>query len=134
MVVFAAVFTGFACAYADDAPKPDASAVSSVVVQAKAQAFSRALVELKLQEVALGRAQPVDQEKLALVRAQEVALNEELVKLAAAPLEAQLHEVLKTMNTRNPRVLELQEKIARCRAEIGGETVPLAQHPPISPK
>ncbi|MEI8235084.1 MAG: hypothetical protein WCH57_10425 [Verrucomicrobiota bacterium] len=44
MVVFTAVFTGFGCAFAGDAPKSGANDVSAVIIQAKAQELARALV------------------------------------------------------------------------------------------
>ena len=113
-LLIAVVFAGFACAFAEEIPSPkqEVAVSASNIAQIKAQEFARALVELKLQEVALSRANPIDEEKLALVHAQQAALNEELVKLAVAPLklqlkalELQLREALNTMSPKNPSVL-----------------------------
>ncbi|MEI8235083.1 MAG: hypothetical protein WCH57_10420 [Verrucomicrobiota bacterium] len=68
-----------------------------------------------------------------MVRAKEAALNEELVKLAVAPLEVQLRELLKTVKASNPKALELREKIAQYRIKITGEVEsPAQQAPPAS--
>ena len=99
--------------------------METIIVQAKAQELARALVQLKLDEVALSRVQPVDQEKLALVRAQQAALNRELAKLSVASKEAELKDLeerqkwyLKTMDPRNPVPSELQVRIEKLKAEI----------------
>jgi len=122
-LLIAALFAGCCCAFADKAPTPKMD-VADAIVQIKAQEFSHALVELKLQEVALSHASPIDKEKLTLIRAQQTAINQELLKLAVAPLEYKLQESLKTSRENSPRNLELREKIELARLKITGEATP----------
>lgn len=128
LMLWAMFLAGCAGALADGAgdSKEDAGMSCSLVIQAKAQEVSRALVQLKLEEVALGFGDPAATKKaLEVVRAKEAALHEELVRLAVAPLEIQLRllegeleESLKVMNEKNPGVLALKEKVGKCKARI----------------
>src|ERR1700722_12386609 len=79
-------------AIAGDAPgtesAPSISAMSpAAIAQIRVQEISRTLVDLKLQEVALRRAAAVDNEKIALVQAQQAALERELDKISISALE-----------------------------------------------
>ena len=115
-------FTGVVCALADDAPgtspSATADAVSTAIVQAKVQEFTHALVNLKLQEVELQHTTPPDENKLALVRAQQKAIEQELVEIAVAPLQAELKELSKSLLPANPKIVALQTQIERCTAKI----------------
>ena len=117
-----ACFTGLVCALADDAPVQSASstaaAVSEAIVQAKVQAFSHALVNLKLQEVELQHATPADENKLALVRAQQKAIEQELVEMAVAPLQAELERLSKSLLPTNSKIIALQAEIERYAAKV----------------
>jgi hypothetical protein len=106
-----------ACAYADDAPVPKVD-IAAEILKTKVQEFSRALVELKLQEVKLSHATPVDSKLLALVQAQEAAVNQELLHLAIGPLEARLEEALKTYSEGHRVVIELRKEIERRTSEM----------------
>ena len=97
MIVFSlavGLFGGFSAFAEEAAPSPLESALPSAkeILQIKAQEFSRASVQLKLQEAALRVANPVDDEKLKVVLAQEKAINEELLHLLLAPLEWELKQ------------------------------------------
>lgn len=138
-ILFAAVLLGCTRVFAGEEPKKETPDVAAMVVQAKAQELARALVQLKLEEVALSRAQPVDQEKLALVRAQQAALNAEMADLVSLPLKRRLEkleatkkEFLKTMNARNPKMLELQAEIDKVKAELDRPATSTPQESPVS--
>ena len=83
------------------------------------------MVELKLKEVELRLAEPVDYPKLDVVRTQQTVINDEFSKLEAMPkkrrlqeLELQLQEQLKSVKETNPKALDIKEEIAKCRAQI----------------
>ena len=128
-LLITACFTGLVCALADDAPVQSASstaaAISAAIVQAKAQEFSHALVNLKLQEVELQHATPADEKKLALVRAQQKAIEQELTAMAIAPLQAELERLStelerlsKSYLPTNPKIMALQAEIERYAAKV----------------
>jgi len=128
-LLLTAVFAGFGCAFADEAAAPQQNekcigTSAASVAQIKAQEVSRVFVELKLQEIALSRANPIDNEKIALVRSQQSALNQELVKLAIGPLQHELEESLKTSRADNPRNTQLREKITKLKVEVEGNAKP----------
>ena len=94
-------------------------------MQAKVQEFSHALVNLKLQEVELQHATPADENKLALVRAQQKAIEQELVDMAVAPLQAELERLStelerlsKSYFPTHPKIMALQAEIERYAAKV----------------
>ena len=121
-LLITACFTGLVCALADDAPvqspSSTAAALSAAIVQAKAQEFSHALVNLKLQEVELQHATPADENKLALVRAQQKAIEQELVDMAVAPLQAELERLSKSLLPTSSKIIALQAEIERYASKV----------------
>jgi hypothetical protein len=135
-LVITAVFAGMAFTFADEATelKRDVPLSASIIVQIKAQEFAHALVQLKLKEVELKLDSSANQQTLTVVRAQERAFNEELLKLVVVPLELQLQKFLKIMRADNPDCLQLREKIDKARLEIMGEASPSPQPIPTQTK
>ena len=126
-LLIAATFTAFTCAFAGGTPSPNPEDINvfAVIVKAKAEALSRAFVELKLQEAVIGSTNPVDQQKLSVIRSQQAVINEEFSKLENLPLKRRLQELetglqekLKTVKETNPQALDIKEAIVKCRAEI----------------
>ena len=95
------------------------------ITRIEAQEFARALAQLKVQEVALQRAVPADEKAVELNRAQQATLEQELTKLAAAPinaeiqrLEAERDDLAKDLTPRHPKMLALQAAIDKARASL----------------
>jgi uncharacterized small protein (DUF1192 family) len=71
----------------------------------------------------LQRANPLDNEALALVRAQQKAFDQELTKLALAPLDRELQRVEAArqraagyLSPKHPKMVSLQDEIERLKA------------------
>ena len=116
-ISLAVLFAVWTMAHAGDVPAPKMD-VAAEIVRVKVQDYSHALVELKLQEVALRQATPVDNDKLAVVRAQEAAINQELLHLAIGPLEAKLAEAEKIYSPGNRKLIDLRQEIERKTMEM----------------
>ena len=90
------------------------------VSRIKAQEFAHSLAQLKIQEVTLQRAVPVDDKALALNRAQQAALDQELVKLAVGPLEQERQSLSNDLRPAHPRMVALNAEIEKARASLTG--------------
>ena len=123
-LILIASLIGFVGALAEDTPtsqaKPAALSATNIA-QIKAQEFSRTLAQLKLQEVALQRATPIDNEALALIRAQQKALDQELLKLAVTPLEWEAQRLSASLFPSHPKVVAIREEIERCKATFAND-------------
>ena len=86
----------------------------------KAQEFAHSLAQLKIQEVALQRAVAVDDKALALNRAQQGALDQELVKLAVGPLEQERQSLSNDLRPAHPRMVALNAEIEKAKASVTG--------------
>ncbi len=109
--------------FADD---PTVSLQQTALVTAKdlaqihAQTLSRELVQLRLQEIAARQAVPFDKEKLALVQAQEKALQKDLFDLVLAPLEAELKRDSAIYEPTHGRIMQLQKRIEATKELLSG--------------
>lgn len=82
------------------------------------EAISHALVDLKLQEVALQRAAAPDPEKLGLVHAQQVALRDEIVRITIVTLEDDERRLSERYLPEHPRMKALRAEIELRKAEL----------------
>ena len=73
-----------------------------------------------MQEVALQRAVPVDDKALALNRAQQSALDQELVNLAVARLEKERETLSQLLRPAHPRMIALNAEIEQAKASVDG--------------
>jgi Na+-translocating ferredoxin:NAD+ oxidoreductase RnfD subunit len=106
-------------AFADDVPASDASAApitATDIAHIQAQEFSRALVQLKLEEVAIQHARPLDNDKLTLNRTQQKAVEQELIKLTLASLEWELQRISVRYRSTHPKMVQLQQEIEQTKS------------------
>lgn len=107
------------------AQTPVAALPVTEIAKIEAQEFARALAQLKVQEVALQRATPVDDRAIELNRAQQNALTQELAKIAAVPvnaelqrLEAEREDYAKDLMPKHPKMIALQAEIDQAKAAL----------------
>ncbi|MDQ3623736.1 MAG: hypothetical protein M3463_14805, partial [Verrucomicrobiota bacterium] len=117
-LLLTASIAGFFSALAAETPTrqeqpPPLTAIE--IAQTKAQELSRVLVQLKLQEVAIQRATPVDNDSLALIRAQQKAIDQDLLDIALAPLEFELKRASSSHRSGHPILVEIQERIKKTK-------------------
>jgi hypothetical protein len=120
LLVMASV-AGFVSALADDAPIPQAPTgpiTATEIARAKVQELVRVSVQLTLQEVAIEQTTPVDNDKLALVRAQQSAVKKSLVAIVLGPLELELQRASASFPPGHHRVIELQKQIETAKASL----------------
>jgi hypothetical protein len=103
-----------------DEVKQTAMLTAKELAQSHAAAISRALVQLRLDEVAAEQAAPVDKDKLGLIQAQEKALQKDLVDLVLAPLEAELKRNAELYQPAHPKMIQLQKRIEEAKALLSG--------------
>ncbi len=120
-----AAIGGFVCVFAVGETKAQTPAAAVAlpageITRIKAQEFARSLAQLKIQEVTLTRALPVDDKALSLNRAQQNALEQELVNLAVAPLVAERDRLAQDLKSGHPRMIALNAEIEQAKASIGG--------------
>ena len=117
-----AAIGGFVCVLAAGETRAQAPAAvplpAGEITRIKAQEFARSLAQLKIQEVAITRTLPVDDKALALNRAQQNALEQELVHLAVAPLIAQRDRLAGELRPGHPRMIALNAEIEQARASV----------------
>ena len=120
-----AVFVSFITPDSLLAQTSEAALTAVEVSRIKAQEFSRTLAQLKIQEVVLQRATPVDNQALALNRAQQSALDDELTHIAAEPvkleiqrLEAERQMLANELRPKHPKMVALQAEIDRAKATL----------------
>ena len=106
----------------DDAPSPQQTALITAkdLVQTHAQAISRELVQLRLEEVATQSAATVDHDKLARIQAQQKALQKDLLDLVLAPMEAELKRDSELYLPTHKKVVELQKRIEDTKRLLSG--------------
>ena len=110
-------------AFADDAAAPlqqTALLTAKDLVQMHAQAISRELVQLRLEEVAVQTATPVDNDKLARIQAQHKALQKDLLDLVLAPLEAELKHDSELYLPTHAKIVQLQKRIEDPKTLLSG--------------
>ena len=110
-------------AFADDAAAPlqqTALLTAKDLVQMYAQAISRELVQLRLEEVAVQTATPVDNDKLARIQAQHKALQKDLLDLVLAPLEAELKHDSELYLPTHAKIVQLQKRIEDTKTLLSG--------------
>lgn len=107
---------------AEDTPSrsgvADSVLAQETIGRIRVQAISQALVELKLQEIALQRAATPNVEKLGLVRAQQVGLQQEIVKITLSTLEDEERRLSEKYLPEHPRMKSLRAEIEARKAEL----------------
>ncbi len=94
------------------------------ITKAKAQEYVHAVVQLKLEEINL-KAGGAGEKDLKPLRDRQAAINEELMKLALAPLqyglqktERELDANKKVMNPGNPAIIQLKKDLDDIKGQI----------------
>lgn len=77
----------------------------------RVEAISRALVDLKLQEVAATRGSSVDTDKVALLRSQQAALEQEITKIEIAALQSEERRLKERYLPEHPRMRAIRAEI-----------------------
>lgn len=120
-----AAFVGVLAPDTLSAQTPESAVTATEVARIKAQEFSRALAQLKIQEVALQRAASVDDQALALNRAQQKALEDELNDIAMVPVKSEIQrleserQALSTeLRPMHPKMIALQAEIEAAKKEL----------------
>jgi hypothetical protein len=130
-IVLLNLFVGVITVFAEPetaAPVPSPAKLWAI----RAQTISHALVELKLQEVTLSRAESPDREKLALVREQQRIMElelEALVPQSVSGLEQKYNELLRTLKPKHPAMIALRTEIERRKSDLNGAQVKNALEP-----
>lgn len=121
LVIFALLLSGAAGFAEETAPRiapAEAPLSQETIGRIRVQAISQALVELKLQEIALQRAASPDAEKLALVHAQQRGLEQEIVKIVLSTLEDEERRLSEKYLPEHPRMKSLRAEIEARKAEL----------------
>jgi len=118
-LLLAASFSAFADDVAASLPQT-ALLTAKDLVQMHAQAISRELVQLRLEEVAVQSAAPVDNDKLARLAAQQKALQKDLLDLVLAPLEAELKHDSEFYLPTHSKIVQLRKRIEDTKTLLSG--------------
>lgn len=118
-LLLAASFSSFAEDAAASLPQPALLAAKDLV-QMHAQTISRELVQLRLEEVAVQSATPVDKDKLARILAQQKALQKDLLDLVLAPLEAALKHDSEFYLPTHSKIVQLRKRIEDTKTLLSG--------------
>lgn len=120
-VIFALLLSGAAGFAEETTPRiapAEAPLSQETIGRIRVQAISQALVDLKLQEIALQRATSPDAEKLALVHAQQRGLEQEIVKIVLSTLEDEERRLSEKYLPEHPRMKSLRAEIEARKAEL----------------
>jgi|GEM_PF-7105835 len=96
----------------------DFSLTQEAIGKLRVEAIARALVDLKLQEIALARASKPDAEKLDLVRAQQLGLRKEIENITIAALEDDERRLSDKYLPEHPRMKAIRAEIEVRKAEL----------------
>ena len=121
-LLFAALF-GFVLASAEESSPAwigteDFSLSQETIGKIRVRAISNALVDLKLQEIGLQRAEKPDVQKLALIRAQQLGLQREIVRIAITTLEDDERRLSEKYLPEHPRMKAIHAEIELRKKEL----------------